>query len=217
VSELNMGHFRELRERINARLLGTGARYARRQVEQFPWLYGALGQVPSEVMLICENPSLAGVEKAHFRTISGGSPTIEDQWAGGPKSKCIKRLRPTLCELGLKTTTPDRPGGWRCYITNVIKEADIVKDFSARDKRSIAMQWADVLAWELAQVRPSILFTVGDESTRLVRGLQERGLIPALPRPHKVMHYSNRGPGVTDEFVRSTIARDLRAGLSGTQ
>jgi hypothetical protein len=211
---LKMDHFEALRERIGTRLRETGAQHARRQTEEFAWLYGALGQVPSKVMLVCENPSLSGVEKAHFRTINGGPPTIEDQWAGGPTSNCITRLRPALCELGLKLTPPDRPGGWRCYITKVIKEADVVRDFTARDKQSLAIHWADVLAWEIEQVRPSVMFTVGDAATQLVRTLQEKRLIPAFPRSHKVMHYSNRGSGVTDAFVRSSIARDLRSGLS---
>jgi hypothetical protein len=211
---LNMAHFEALRGRINARLRETDASHARRQIEEFAWLYGALGQVPSKVMLVCENPSLLGVEKAHFRTINGGQPTIEDQWAGGPASNCIKRLRPALCEVGLKLTPPDRPGGWRCYITNVIKEADVVKDFISRNKEAIAVQWADVLAWEIERVRPSVIFTVGNEATRLIHLLQDRRLIPKSPRPVKVMHYSNRGAGVTDAFVRSSIVRDFLSGLS---
>ena len=31
-------------------------------MDEFPWLYGALGQVLSDVMLVCENPTLTGVE-----------------------------------------------------------------------------------------------------------------------------------------------------------
>jgi uracil DNA glycosylase superfamily protein len=210
IDGLSMPHFEALRERVNARLRQIRAPHARRQIEEFPWLYGALGQVPSRVMLVCENPSLAGVEKANFRTINGRQPTIEDQWAGGPTSNCIKRLRPALCEVGLKVTPPDRPGGWRCYITNVIKEADVVKDFVARDKQSIAMQWADVLAWEIEQVRPSVIFTLGAAATKLVRTLQDRSLIPAFPRPYKVMHYSNRG---ADACVQSSMTRDLESAL----
>ena len=50
----DMQHFRLLRDRINARLRQIGTRHARRQMDEFPWLYGALGQVPSDVMLVCE-------------------------------------------------------------------------------------------------------------------------------------------------------------------
>jgi hypothetical protein len=215
-SELNMQHFGALRDMINARLQRIGTRHAQRQIHDFPWLFGALGEVPSRVMLVCENPSLTGVERADVHTITGGHPSIEDQWCGGPRSNCIKRLRPALCELGLKSTPPQRPGGWRCYITNVIKEADVVRDFTSRNKHAIAIEWADVLAWEFEQVVPTALFTFGDSATGLVRLLQDRSLIPRSPRPHKVMHYSNRGAGMTDDVVRATIAKNLRAGLTAT-
>ena len=209
-----MRHFEELRERINARLRQIGTKHAHRQIDEFPWLYGALGEVPSKVMLICENPSLSGVEKADIRTITGGLPTIEDQWCGGPRSNCIKRLRPALCDLGLKTTPPLVPGGWRCYITNVIKEADVVRDFVARDKAQLAIEWADVLDWEFSKVNPRFVFTVGDSATRLVSMLHARGLIPRSLVARRVMHYSNRGAGVTDGYVREQITVALREGLS---
>ena len=96
----------------------------------------------------------------------------------------------------------------------MIKETDVVKDFGARDKQSVAAQWAEVLAWEIEQVCPSVMFTVGDEATKLVRRLQDKNLIPGFPPPSKVMHYSNRGDGVTDAFVRASIARDIKSGLS---
>jgi len=126
-----MDHFEALRNRINARLEQIGTKHAHRQIRQFPWLYGALGEVPSDVMFVCEDPSLTGVERADIRPLSGATPNIEDQWCGGPKSNCIKRFRPALCELGLKTTEPAALGGWRCYITNLIKEADVVRDFNS--------------------------------------------------------------------------------------
>jgi hypothetical protein len=211
---LDMEHFEALRNKIAARLRQIGTRHAQRQIQEYPWLYGALGEVPSDVMFICENPSLGGVEKAHERTITGGAPCIEDQWCGGAASNCIKRFRPALYELGLKTTQPLQTGGWRCYITNVIKEADIVRDFGGRDKAPLAVEWADVIAWELEQVRPRVLFTVGTNATELVKLLQQRNLIPSSPQPIKLMHYSNRGRGVTDELVRTTMTSQIKSGLT---
>jgi hypothetical protein len=215
-SDLDLSHFENLRSKINARLTSIGTKHAYRQINEFPWLYGAVGQVPSEVMFICENPSLTGVERADSRTILGGEASIEDQWAGGPSSNCIKRFRPALCHLQLKTTPPTASGGWRCYITNVIKEADVVRDFIARDKKSLALEWADVLRWEIEQVSPRTIFTLGDAATKLVKLVQSRGLIPASPSPHRVMHYSNRGAGATDIAVREAIVRDITAGLAGS-
>ena len=205
-----MEHFETLRSKINARLEEIGTRHAHRQIQDFPWLYGALGQVPSDVMFICENPSLTGVERADMRTLSGGTANIEDQWCGGPKSNCIKRFRPALCELGLKTTSPVTLGGWRCYITNVIKEADVVRDFNARNKEQIAVEWADVLAWEIEAVSPKVMFTVGSSATKLVGSLQRRRLIPAIPA-NGIIHYSARQ---SDVGVRAKIIEGINAGLN---
>ena len=207
---LNLEHFEILRSKINQRLEEIGTRHAHRQIQEFPWLYGALGEVPSDVMFVCENPSLGGVEKADARTISGGVPSIEDQWAGGIRSNCIKRFRPILCQLGLKTTEPSRPAGWRCYITNVIKEADVVRDFNARDKEMIAGEWADVLNWEIREVSPSMLFTVGGSTTKLIRSLQRRQLIPPIPT-HSVIHYSAYQ---SDDEVKGRMLTEISAGLT---
>src|SRR5687767_2513953 len=117
---LDMAYFEELRRMINARLLAIERSNAQRQIHAFPWVYGALGEVPSDVMFVCENPSLGGVEKAHSQTITGGAPGIEDQWCGNRAGNCVKRFRPALVRLGLKTNGALELGGWRCYITNVI-------------------------------------------------------------------------------------------------
>src|SRR5690348_10217247 len=68
---MNMEFFTELRARINAQLEATDAPHRDLQIRRFSWLYGALGEVPSSVMLICENPSLAGVERADRQTVDG--------------------------------------------------------------------------------------------------------------------------------------------------
>jgi hypothetical protein len=51
--DLNMQHVEALRDMINARLQRIGTRHAQRQIHDFPWLFGALGEVPSRVMLVC--------------------------------------------------------------------------------------------------------------------------------------------------------------------
>ena len=206
---LNMKHFEILRSKINTRLQEIGTRHAYRQIREFPWLYGALGQVPCDVMFICENPSLGGVQKADLRTIGGGDAGIEDQWAGGVKSNCIKRFRPALCQCGLKTTGPQELGGWQCYITNVIKEADVVRDFNARNKEAIAVEWAVVLQWEISEVSPLMLFTVGNSAGRLLRFLQQRKLIPSIPTCG-VTHYSARR---SDVEVKAKMIGEIGAGL----
>lgn len=77
------------------------------------------------------------------------------QPVGAPEPMTLRRSWTGCGATQLKTTPPTVPGGWRCYITNVIKEADVVRDFVARDKQSLAIEWADVLKWEIEQVSPT--------------------------------------------------------------
>ena len=104
-------HFEELRDRIDRRLRELKAPYADLQSEGYPWLYGALGEVPSEVMFICENPSLNGMRSAAVDTIDGRAPDIEAQWWGGWQNPAAKRFRVALRRTGLKTSNIAARGG----------------------------------------------------------------------------------------------------------
>jgi hypothetical protein len=190
---MSIPHFEELRSKINARLEEIDAPHRHAQIVRFPWLYGALGEVPSDVMFICENPSLAGVSRAHVDTVDGGPPDIEAQWWGGATNPAAKRFRVALHRLGLKTSPPSAKGGWRCYITNVIKEMNVAGAHASAtsDHRTMAQRWAQILAWELAEVRPKHVFTVGTSAHALVRGLVTEGLIPRIS-PSVVTHFSAR-------------------------
>lgn len=191
-----MQYFEELREKINLRLRELGTRHADLQIKEYPWLYGALGAVPSEVMFICENPSLSGVRRAHVDTIDGRAPDIEAQWWGGRNNPAAKRFRRVLHRMGLKTTRPDARGGWNCYITNVVKEANIAGleqgTKSSGERLHQARDWAGILGWELEQVRPEHVFTVGGKAHDAVARLLAEGLLPPF-EPRLMGHYSARG------------------------
>ena len=197
MQELDLSHFEELRSRINARLTKLRTQHRKKQIEEYPWLYGALGAVPSEVMFICENPSLTGIQSADAVPLDDGPADIEAQWWGGPKNNAAKRFRVVLHELGLKTTPPESRGGWNCYITNVVKEANFAKDQKKKkkaEKREQARQWADILLWELEQVRPTHVFAVGDEASARLSELQGKPSfgkrrLPEFP-VHPIWHYS---------------------------
>ena len=91
-----------------------------------PWLLGALGDPDSGIWFVAENPSLRQVERA--RNPDGGVPTPEAQWFA---SKGDTLLRETLVLHGFKTGTVESLGGWKCYVTNVIKQADYAKDWGS--------------------------------------------------------------------------------------
>ena len=208
--ELDMRHFETLRQRINSQLreLGLCTGQTRHQ-----WLYGALGAVPSDVMFICENPSKGGVEGAdEVASRNGRQPDIEDQWRGsGPGDPATRIFRPVLCELGLKLTRPADRGGWQCYITNVIKEMAVAKNWGelslARVKYPKAIEWADILEWELQQIRPSWIFCVGDNAHDLVGRLQRSSRLPSLQGQHlhHITHYSAR-----KSDVKGLMIKDIR-------
>lgn len=217
---MNMEHFDELRRRINEKLEEIRAPHRSEQINDYPWLYGALGEVPSRVMFICENPSLAGVARANVETVDGREPDIEAQWWGGPKNPAAKRFRVALHRLGLKTSHPAAKGGWRCYITNIIKEMNVAGDnakLSPAARRKMALDWAPILAWELSQVQPRHVFCVGQKAYDHATYLVETRAIPRL-RPKLVNHYSGRtgDAAIIDgivEPVSRAVGVDVSAGL----
>lgn len=197
---LDLEYFTTLRGMINLRLteLVKEGKFDRKiaiqQIEDFPWLYGALGQVPSDVMFICENPSIAGIKKAHVDTIDGGKPDIEAQWWGGSTDNAACRFRVALYKLRLKTTRPRERDGWQCYITNVIKQSNVAKDqekLAGVSKRQQARDWADILQWELDHVKPKHVFCVGGNAFTYVQMLQREGRLNRFDI-HEIVHYSAR-------------------------
>lgn len=209
----DLSHFEELRRRINERLLELRTPHADLQTTRYPWLYGALGAVPSDVMFVCENPSLSGVQQAHVETIDGGPPDIDAQWWGGPRNPAAQRFRVVLHDLGLKLTPPDARGGWNCYITNVVKEANVVKNQNDLDeigRKAQAVDWADVLSWELSQVKPRYLFAVGGKSAAALLYLRERKLVPDI-QFRQIWHYSARG---SHQNVIDKMTDAIRRGIA---
>jgi len=209
---LNMQYFETLREKINQRLveLVKNGKYnkilAKDQTEKYPWLYGALGKVPSDVMFICDNPSITGIEKASRDTIDGGRPDIEAQWWGGSTDFAATRFRVALSRLKLKTTRPRERGGWECYITNVIKQSNLAKDQEhtlSFDKNQQARDWADVLQWELDYVKPKYVFCVGGNAFKYVTMLQRERLLSQFP-VYEIKHYSTRGN--TQVIINSIVS-----------
>ena len=190
-------HFLKLRARIEKLLPNNGTQLPK-------WLYGALGDPKSDVMFICENPSEKGVEDADSNC---GHLGIEAQWQN-------KVFRDVLVESGLKLGGCDASGGWRCYITNFIKQVDKAGEWGkkpAKEKIGIARHWLDVLQWQIDQVDPQMVFCVGNNVWWYVGFFQSEGLL-TLPNPHRIWHYSARSGQ-----VREKMNAGIRSGLAGHQ
>jgi hypothetical protein len=215
---MSMRHFTALRRRVSRQLVHSHSAHGRRQMGDYPWLNGALGTVPAKVMFICENPSVRGLRRAHLNPIGGGKPDFESQWWGGPRDYAARRFRQVLCEVGLKTGAPGEKKGWNCYITNVIKEANIVRNQNAlctSVKKQQAKAWAPTLQWEIDRVRPEIIFCVGAKTARLVRWLQRRKLLCPFP-VNQIWHYSSRGSdSLVRRRMRHAISNTLRGSIPG--
>jgi hypothetical protein len=147
------------------------------------WLTGALGDPFADVWFVAENPSLSQVERAV-------EATSESQWLVSPGDQLFRRM---LVKHGFKTGTWDSPGGWRCYVTDVIKSADRAGKWNQTSRLSqleTARAWAPVLEWELQQSNPSLVVTVGKKADRFLGQLVESGHLPPVTQRMCIQHYS---------------------------
>jgi hypothetical protein len=164
--------------------------------EEYPWVTGALGNPYADVWFVAENPSLTQVKRVR-------NATPESQWA---ISRADGLFRDVLLKHGFKDPPRDAPGGWRCYITDVVKSPDLAGgwDKLARDEQmEVAKAWAPVLAWELGEGRPLLVVSIGKDADKFLDRLEKSGDLPTLPDRVCVPHYSyvmhkpegRRGPG----------------------
>ena len=205
-------HFRDLQQKIHDQLRDLRPPHWEEQIAEHPWFYGALGDPNADVMFVCENPSLGGIRAGSKSPVGGRDPDFDTQWTGGPAN----RFRRVLCDVGLKDGGIWEPGGWHCYITNVIKQAAIAGDrkkVPQREKQHAAHQWSDILQKEFDVVQPDTVFCVGGNAHEMVKLLQlyrlnVRGTI------HRIWHYSApyHGDEVVEQKMPDGIAPYLKAG-----
>jgi hypothetical protein len=149
------------------------------------WLRGWLGDVTAGVWFVAENPSLTQIRRIHTTR-----STFESQWAA---SAGDRMFRHALCELGLKTRDQFEPGGWRCYITDVMKSVVFVKDWQGTPvalKRQVEQAWAPVLRFQLERGMPRRIVALGRNAEQALRRLEDAGVVPELPPLEVVDHYA---------------------------
>lgn len=155
--------------------------------KRFPWLTGYLGNQSARIWFVAENPSLRTVE----RSIAAECDPIteETQWRLSLGDRLFRRM---LVKYGFKTGSCYSPGGWKCYITDVIKQADYADGSEARSqarRNKVAEIWWPVLEWELAHSQPRLVVAMGRRVRRLLVHLQQvAGLV--LPPTKTIEHYS---------------------------
>jgi hypothetical protein len=108
----------------------------------FPWLTGCIGDPFSPVWFVAENPSITQVERA------AGTST-ELQWSVSRGDQLLRRM---LATHRFKHGEPLSTGGWRCYITDVLKSTVRVSNWNGKPwelKEQAAEAWAPAIAYEL--------------------------------------------------------------------
>jgi hypothetical protein len=157
---------------------------------EYPWLTGALGNPNSGIWFVAENPSLTQIERV--QNPDGGAPTPEAQWWA---SRGDKLFREMLVKHGFKQGTIDSPGGWNCYITNVVKETDYAsrwREKTQETRNRAAEIWSSVLAWELENSKPKYVVILGGPAEIFLNHLISKGKIN-LPSFEKIKHYAYIG------------------------
>jgi hypothetical protein len=158
--------------------------------DDHPWVTGCLGDPHAYVWFFAEAPSLTRVES---RLRRGGAQSREQQW---DVSRGDKLFRQMLAKHGFKDGDAFAPGGWRCYITDVIKASYSVKDWNARRSEvrlAVAEAWSPVLRYELEAGQPRLAVVLGKTTLEPLEHLQRQGLIPRLPPTKTIYHYSYIG------------------------
>jgi hypothetical protein len=157
---------------------------------EYPWLKGSLGNPESGIWFIAEIPSLKQVERVS--NPDGGEPTEEAQWWA---SRGDKLFREMLVKHGFKNGTIESHGGWDCYITNVVKEADYSSHWheKTQDLRNQAAEiWSSVLSWELATSKPKLVVILGGPAQILLEYLVSQKKVQ-LPNVIRIKHYAYIG------------------------
>lgn len=151
------------------------------------WLTNSLGDPFAGIWFIAENPSLRQIEKLSRQ--SDRALTVDAQWSA---SEGDQLLREALIGAGFKTNSQDEVGGWECYITNLIKEADYAERWKKKglnNRIKAAELWAPALNWEIRVAAPRLVVAMGRNVERLLQRLVKKGLV-SLPRVMFIHHYS---------------------------
>lgn len=156
-------------------------------LEEYPWLIGYIGNPAKPVWFIGENPSLKSVIAVHRRSQTASENL---QWNSHDGDRL---LRESITEAGLKSGDPASDEGWKCYITNAIKEPEIVKIRNAQksDNRfwqEQAKRWLPLLQRQIDSGAPRVLVALGGQTHKILMHMRSLGL--TCPPVIKINHYS---------------------------
>lgn len=152
----------------------------------YSWLDGFIGNIYSPIWFLGENPSLTQMNKQ----LATKDLDKNLQWNASAGDKL---LRDSITETGLKNGDPNLNDGWNCYITNVIKEPEIVVERNKKKQDSgywkkQAEIWLPVLQMQINIGNPKVLVCLGGQSEKILKHMVKIGL--NTPSIEKIHHYS---------------------------
>jgi len=153
----------------------------------FPWLTGFIGNENASIWFIGENPSLNGVKAVDKRS---SVKTENLQWNSHDGDRL---LREAITEAGLKFGNPETNQDWNCYITNAIKEPEIVRERNEKKRdsqywKTQAERWLPVLQYQINSGNPQVLVALGGQAYKILNYMKRSGL--SGPKIEKIHHYS---------------------------
>ena len=156
-------------------------------LQDYPWLTGYLGNPQSSVWFVGENPSRRGIESVSKRHIEH---TENLQWNSHSGDELF---RESLTEAGFKSGQPGENEGWDCYITNVIKEPEWVKERNEKKKdpkywQVQALRWLPILQMQILSGNPKVLVAIGNQARKILVFMMNKGLV--APAVDMIPHYS---------------------------
>ena len=156
-------------------------------LKDYPWLKGYIGERNYPVWFVAENPSLRAAKRVRDRSTRESDNLQWNAHAGD------RLFREALVKAGFKTGDPLDGEGWKCYITDIIKEPEIVKDRNLKKSDSSywknqAMNWLPVFLEEIRLGRPEVLVAVGNQTRVILEFLRKKGV--SLPGIDQIQHYS---------------------------
>jgi len=184
---MSLNYFDEITKRIDRVFTNHPEIPDHRQL--LPRVTGFLGNPDAGIWFLAENPSLTTANRA---TGSKFMLSVESQWA---VSQGDQLFRESLVENGFKEPPWDSSGGWHCYLTDVIKQAEKVNDWQRQGDENwlrLGEIWSEVLAWELEVSRPSLIVVMGKRTRRLIEHIALAKQL-RFPRTEAIQHYSYVG------------------------
>lgn len=126
--------------------------------QRFPWLEGFLGDASQPVWFVAWYSSRRAVE-----SIDSPTSTCEDQFRA---TRGDQVFRERLCAHGLKAGAPNDLGGWKCYITDLVKANEVPNDFAKlppAKRTDLYKTWLPVLEYEFVNGKPEVVVSVGND------------------------------------------------------